>query len=87
MERGGTGGALFRNFYRDFLIEANSYLNSPLVKLASNKFAEAAPLWTAVSNHIMSSHDLGSAPLHEASNLLLHIADLEETAVSELVNI
>ncbi len=87
MERGGTGGALFRNFYRDFLFEANSHLNSPHVEIASQKFAEVAPLWTAVSNHIMSSPELGIAPLHEASALLLHIADLEETAVTELAKL
>ncbi|MBI9046612.1 MAG: DUF4872 domain-containing protein [Anaerolineaceae bacterium] len=34
MERGGRGGALFRNFYRDFLTEADSYLDHPSVRTA-----------------------------------------------------
>lgn len=87
MERGGTGGAIFRNFYRDFLTEAHEHLNHPAVTAARDQFAEAAPMWTAVANHIMDSREQGVSSLEKAAPLLLHIADLEESAMNKLATI
>lgn len=87
MERGGTGGALFRNMYRDFLTEADGYLNSPAIRAAHDIFAEAAPLWTQVSQKFTHAGDEGSKRLQEAAKLLLRLADMEEKAVTALANL
>ena len=87
MEQGGTGGAMFRNFYRDFLTEANEYLNSPKVEVARDKFAEAAPLWTEVSDKFIAAGSEGVDRLVEAAEILLQLADLEEEAVTGLAEL
>lgn len=87
MERGGTGGALFRNFYRDFLEEANSHLHHPVIAVAHEQFAEAALLWTDVANHIMACRNEGIAPLYEAATLLMRLAALEESAMRQLATL
>ena len=87
MERAGTGGALFRHFYQDFLTEANGYLHSPAVTSARDRFAEAAPLWTAVADHIMAAETAGVGALQAAVPLLHQLADLEEAAVTELLHL
>lgn len=84
MERGGTGGSLFRNFYRDFLTEANTYLDNPAVDSARDKFAEAAPLWTEVANKFMVAGEEGQERMVEAAGLLRQLADIEEAAMTEL---
>jgi len=84
MEHGGTGGALFRNFYRDFLTEANDYLDSPAVLAARDNFAQAAPLWTEVANNFIRAGREGRDRLIEAAELLRRLTDLEEEAVARL---
>jgi hypothetical protein len=84
MERGGTGGSLFRNFYRDFLAEANTYLNSPILESAHAKFCEVAPMWQEVASKFDVAGVEGPERLLEAADLMLKIADLEEEAVSAL---
>ncbi len=84
MERGGTGGSLFRNFYRDFLAEANQYLESQAVSTAHEKFAQAASLWKDVAEYLLATPEIGDSKLAEVADILLHLADLEETAVKQL---
>ena len=87
MERGGTGGALFRNLYRDFLTEANEYLDSPVIEAARDRFAGAAPLWTEVSEHLIAAGEEGSHRLRTAAETLLRLADIEEAAFTDLATL
>ena len=49
MEKAGTGGALFRNLYRDFLKESYDLLKLDKLKAGNEAFVEIAELWTLVS--------------------------------------
>lgn len=49
MEKAGTGGALFRNIYRDFLKEAWEITSHEKIYRAYKNFEEAAPLWNEVT--------------------------------------
>ena len=84
MERGGTGGGLFRVMYRDFLDEANLHLDNPALAVARERFDEAAALWTAVSDKFIAAGEEGVDALHEAAALLLRLADIEEKAMTDL---
>lgn len=48
MEKAGTGGALFRNLYRDFLKEAYTLTNNDNIKTAYISFVEIAKNWSEV---------------------------------------
>lgn len=50
MERGGTGGSLFRNIYTDFLKEGSTILESKELEQASEKYKEIALLWRQVAD-------------------------------------
>lgn len=50
MEKAGTGGALFRNLYRDFLKESYDLLKIDKLKTGYEAFVEIAELWTSVSD-------------------------------------
>lgn len=88
MERAGTGGALFRNFYRDFLGECVSLVDSAELEAAHRMYAEIATLWTQVSTLI---HDAGTTldqrRLDAASALLAELAERERTAMQTLAAI
>lgn len=83
MERGGTGGGLFRLMYRDFLTEANTYLDSDEVEAARATFGEAARLWTQVSQCLQAVASDRDA-LREGADYLIKLAELEESAVKML---
>ncbi|WP_405472755.1 BtrH N-terminal domain-containing protein [Streptomyces canus] len=82
MEKAGTGGALFRNLYRDFLaecsqvLEASPQASSPL-RTGHRLYAEAAALWTEVAALITRAGEAGDeqclvragAALHELSRI------------------
>jgi len=86
MEKAGTGGALFRNLYRDFLIEAASLLNDNNLLIASEKCNFAARKWNLVSSYFENAGNTDSiSPLTEASKLLSEIA-LDETDMMKLIN-
>ncbi|MEO8061230.1 MAG: BtrH N-terminal domain-containing protein [Pseudomonadota bacterium] len=89
MERAGTGGALFRNFYRDFLEQAAEWLGrSPALVEAQRLFANSASEWTAVAALIDESARSGeSAPLIEAAARCRQIAELEITAMTKLASL
>ncbi|GIO15742.1 lantibiotic ABC transporter [Cohnella xylanilytica] len=87
MERAGTGGALFRNLYRDFLRECADWLADPKVEQASLRFAEIAPMWTGVASLIDRAGRTGNQQeLNQASALLLEIADKERAAMELLLS-
>ncbi|MEZ4749191.1 MAG: DUF4872 domain-containing protein [Bdellovibrionota bacterium] len=76
MERAGTGGSLFRNFYRDFLLEAQEFLpkwQGPL-REAHSLFSTAASHWRSISEIlIQTSKSQNEAPLLEAARLASEI--------------
>jgi hypothetical protein len=83
MEKAGTGGSLFRNFFRDFLLEARDHLGAkPDLKRAHALFSDSAVEWAAVATLIESAARTGDvAPLREASARCLRIADTEVCAM------
>lgn len=87
MERGGTGGGLFRTMYRDFLLEANERLELLKVDKAAKEFAKASRLWTQVSQRLSTLDGKGQTALDEASEILLEIATIEEAAATELATL
>jgi len=88
MERGGTGGALFRTMYRDFLAECATIVDDDNLRLGHQLYAEIAPLWTEVSHHITVAGET-SDPDHlaHASAILTELADRERHAMQILTGI
>jgi len=90
MERAGTGGSLFRNFYRDFLSEAREHLAGARARLtqAQALFADSAREWVAIAASIESSGKTGeAAPLHDAAQRCRRVADIEVGAMRLLAGI
>ncbi|TKI57462.1 DUF4872 domain-containing protein [Brevibacillus antibioticus] len=86
MERAGTGGALFRNLYRDFLKECTDLLEDPKLEQAYLMFAEIAPMWASVSSLIDHAGRTGSyQELKQVSKFLVEIADKERAAMELLL--
>lgn len=89
MERAGTGGALFRNLYRDFLTECLDLLGDTpatiLVARGRDLFTESAMLWTTTAHLIERAGTTGSQEyLATAGQLLEQIAAIETAAMSSL---
>ncbi|GAA2854400.1 lantibiotic ABC transporter [Actinoplanes cyaneus] len=85
MERGGTGGALFRAMYRDFLGEAATIVGDERLRAGHRMFGEIAPLWTEVADCFAAAGESGDpAPLGRASDLLADLADRERRAMQTL---
>ena len=93
MERAGTGGALFRTLYRDFLTACLPLLDDgagpggrvAAVERGRDLYAESATLWTRVAGLVeRAGLDGDPAGLTEAAGLLLRIADLETAAMTTL---
>ncbi|MFN8107968.1 MAG: BtrH N-terminal domain-containing protein [Nocardioidaceae bacterium] len=89
MERAGTGGALFRNLYRDFLTECRGHLegepSADLVEQGRDLFAESALLWTSVAELIEEAGATGSPDhLAKASQRFDDIATIETAAMTAL---
>lgn len=86
MERAGTGGALFRNLYRDYLKECADRLEDPRIEQAYLLFTEIAPMWASVSAAIdLAGRSGNTQELQQASNLLLEIADKERASMELLL--
>ncbi|GHA17599.1 lantibiotic ABC transporter [Streptomyces spiroverticillatus] len=95
MERAGTGGALFRNLYRDFLAECTGLLDSSRLRTGHRLYAEAATLWTEVAGLVEAAGGAGDAggvggagdaqDLVRAGTLLDDLARVEREAMAELV--
>ncbi|GAB3338337.1 BtrH N-terminal domain-containing protein [Micromonospora halotolerans] len=88
MERGGTGGALFRTMYRDFLAECATIVDDDDLRLGHQLYAEIAPLWTDVSDHIRAAGETSDPDqLARASPILADLADRERHAMRVLSGI
>jgi hypothetical protein len=88
MERGGTGGGLFRKIYADFLAEAGDLLNSRALLKSAADFRGIARSWTEVSDSIAAAGKTGKDQyLRSASELLLRLCEEEKAAMSCLAGI
>ncbi|MGI5440963.1 BtrH N-terminal domain-containing protein [Streptomyces shenzhenensis] len=85
MEKAGTGGALFRNLYRDFLAECTQQLDSSHLRTGHGLYAEAATLWTEVAALITRAGETGSVQcLAQAGALLRDLSRTEHEAMRAL---
>ncbi|MFG2949634.1 BtrH N-terminal domain-containing protein [Streptomyces adustus] len=85
MEKAGTGGALFRNLYRDFLAECTGLLDSGHLRTGHALYAEAAALWTEVAALITTAGESGDARhLVRAGSVLGDLARVEREAMQAL---
>jgi hypothetical protein len=88
MEKAGTGGALFRNLYRDFLKESYDLLKLDQLKTGHEAFIEIATLWTTVSQLFEKvSRTKDFEYIQQASDILKTISDKEKKAMELLVTI
>lgn len=88
MEKAGTGGSLFRNLYRDFLIESSQILNEPEVKKAAASFREIAILWKEIADLFEKIGRTGDKQhLNQAQQILKEIAMREESSMRLLYSI
>lgn len=85
MEKAGTGGALFRTLYRDFLGECVQLIDDGNLRTGHKLYAEAATLWTDVAALITKAGETGDAGHLEQAGAILHdLARIEETAMRVL---
>ncbi|MFE1173287.1 BtrH N-terminal domain-containing protein [Streptomyces sp. NPDC058773] len=85
MEKAGTGGALFRNLYRDFLAECTQQIDSSHLRTGHRLYAESAILWTEVAALITEAGESGRAQcLVQAGTLLRDVARMEREAMRAL---
>lgn len=85
MEKAGTGGALFRNLYRDFLKESYELLQLDEIKTGHEAFTEVAELWTTVSEFFEKvSQTKAMEYIQQTSDLLRIISEKEKKAMETL---
>ncbi|MEU2032507.1 BtrH N-terminal domain-containing protein [Nocardia amamiensis] len=85
MDKAGTGGALFRNFYRDFLAECTRTLDSRHLRTGHGLYTEAATLWTEVAALTTQAGESGNAQyLLQAGTILCDLARIEREAMQAL---
>lgn len=90
MERGGTGGGLFRNLYRDFLLEAQAVCIDALTPAQSGAlqagiagYTRAATLWSSAAS-LIEQGAVDPTRLVEASSFVATIAAVETEAMTSL---
>jgi hypothetical protein len=85
MERAGTGGALFRNLYRDFLKESHQILQIENLNSAYHEFATIADQWSTVSDLFYQAGETQEIRyINEASEILLNLSEQERKAMALL---
>lgn len=85
MERGGTGGALFRNIYCNFLRESSELLESKILEEASIEYNSIANLWTKVADlffKIGETQDIKY--INEASKIFIELYEKEKFTMEKL---
>lgn len=88
MEKAGTGGALFRNLYRDFLKESYDLLKLDKLKEGYEAFVEIASLWSSVSElfeKVSQTRDFKY--IQQASETLKRISEKERKTMEILSTI
>ena len=85
MERAGTGGALFRNFYRDFLMESAIILEDKNIMKTHHDFKDIAKKWTEISELFNQIGETGDEKyLNQAGALLKIISENEKSSMQNL---
>lgn len=88
MERAGTGGALFRNFYRDFLLESHRLLSLKPLKTGHEAFVEIASLWQQVAELFEKAGESQDFQyIAQASQTLKALSDKEKSAMEILARL
>jgi hypothetical protein len=88
IERGGTGGALFRNMYRDFLKECCEIIDDPNLAAAHQMFGQIASQWTEVAQLIKQAGETtDQCFLDQASMALLDLSKQEKEAMEHLAQL
>jgi hypothetical protein len=88
MEKAGTGGAIFRNMYRDFLQEAYAITKLSPINDAYKQFVVIAKLWTEVARLLDSAGKNNDESLvNKASEILVELSDKEYMAMKTLEEI
>ena len=86
MERAGTGGALFRNLYRDFLLEASEICDSKLYYKMYQHYIEIAKLWSEVSSRFeMMNQDPKLTLIEESAHILKQLSRMEEECLRLII--
>lgn len=89
MENGGTGGAIFRNFFRDFLYECLEHIpGNSHIRTAAELYTQAAANWTDIARLILiGGQSYEKDYMQEASKICLQTAEIEKSAMELLVNV
>jgi len=88
MEKAGTGGALFRNLYRDFLKESSEIYPNEHIENGYKKFCDIALKWSEVSSLINEAGEtVNKKYLLKASDILKELSVTEKEAMLELKEI
>lgn len=88
MEKAGTGGALFRNLYRDFIKESFEILGIKEFENIYSDFCVVAELWTKVASLFFKAGESGEVRyINEASDILQELALLEKEAMIKIMNL
>ena len=88
MEKAGTGGAIFRNLYRDFLKESYALLKLEKIGEGYEAFVEIASLWSTVIDlfeKVSQTKDINY--ILEASELLKVLSEKERMAMVNLASL
>lgn len=88
MENAGTGGALFRNLYRDFIKESYDLLGIEQIAEVHHEFVQIAFLWTSLSelfNQIAETVSFDD--VQQASEIFRTLATKEKNAMKLLVSL
>ena len=85
MEKGGTGGALFRNIYRDFLKESGELIESNELIKASIAYNTIAKLWNNVADLFIKIGDTEDIKyVNQAAELFIELSEREKIAMQKL---
>jgi hypothetical protein len=85
MEKAGTGGALFRNLYRDFLQECYDMLKLNALKSALEAFSEIATLWTTVAMLFDKTRSVKDFQCIQEASEILRLLSHKEMEAMELL--
>ncbi|OJZ13921.1 MULTISPECIES: BtrH N-terminal domain-containing protein [Sphingobacterium] len=88
MEKAGTGGALFRNLYRDFIKESYDLLGIEQLAVVHHEFVQIALLWTSLSelfNQIAETASFDA--VQQASAIFKTLATKEKNAMEILASL
>ncbi len=86
MERAGTGGALFRNLYRDFLKESSKILDSVAIHEVYLEYVKIAEQWKKVSDlFYLAGENNDIVYINQAADILKVLSDNEKKAMEKLL--